>query len=111
MLRILTVTALLAISANTALAESPATIDVPFGDLNLSQAPDARVLAHRLQIAAEHVCLTANDAQLANSRLGRQAIQECVHSAIGIAMERIESNLAEKLRANLVHASEIQSSH
>ena len=111
MLRLLTITALLMTSAHAARAESQASVDVPFGDLNLSRAQDARVLAHRLQTAAEHVCLTANDADLATSRIGQQAMQECVDSAIRVAMERIESNLAGKVRANLVSAREIQPPH
>ena len=107
MLRILTVTALLAISAN-ARAESQASINVPYGDLNLSQAPDAQVLAHRLRSAAEQVCLTANGKYLANSRIGQQAMQACMDTAIRLAMERVTDNLAGKVRANLVSAQEIQ---
>ena len=107
MLRILTITALLAFSGNAALAGNQASINVPFGDLNLSQTRDARILADRLQTAAEHVCLSANE-DLANSSVGQRALQECVQSAISLAMAHIESNLEQKVRANLVSAREIE---
>ena len=43
MLRILTAAAIFALSANAALADSQASVDVPFGDLNLSQPHDAKI--------------------------------------------------------------------
>jgi len=103
MFRITTAAALLVLSANTAWAARHASVDVPFGDLNLSQAKDAKVLADRLQIAAKQVCLDVNK-DLANDRLGQNAMAECVESAISVALGYIESSQAQKIRANLVSA-------
>lgn len=109
MLRIATVAAILIFTANAAFADSQASLNVPFGDLNLSQAKDARILADRLQTAAEQVCLKANP-DLTDRRIGQLALQQCVQSAINIAMDQIESNPGRKVRANLISARQLQAS-
>src|SRR5665213_1925354 len=102
MLRILTAAAILALSANAALADSQASVDVPFGDLNLSRPRDAKILAERLETAASAVCLKAN------SDIPARAMQDCIDTAVNIAVSRIQSSLESKLRANLVDARHLQ---
>jgi UrcA family protein len=105
MFRIVTATiAILIVTGNVALANSQVSVNVPFGDLNLSQAQDARALAERLQRAAMQVCLKANEANLASGKIGQQAMQGCVDTAIKLAMQHVEDNLMNKVRANLVNA-------
>jgi UrcA family protein len=105
MFRIVTTTAaLLIVTGNVALANGLASVDVPFGDLNLSQAQDARILADRLQSAANQVCRKANAVNLASGKIGEQAIQECIDTAINVAMQQVENHLVNKVRANLVSA-------
>lgn len=111
MLRTLTALAILTLTASIALADTEASINVPFGDLNLSQAQDARILAERLQTAAERVCLKTNESELTNDRIGQYALKECVDTAISIAMGRIEASLERKVRTNLVSARQFQPSH
>jgi UrcA family protein len=106
MLRILTAAAIFALSANAALADSQASVDVPFGDLNLSQPHDAKILAGRLETAAAAVCLKANRDTL--SAIPAPVMQDCIDTAINIAVSRIQSSLEGKLRANLVNVRHLQ---
>ena len=87
MLRILATAAILALSANAALADSQASVDVPFGDLNLSQPHDAKILAGRLEAAAAAVCLKANNDT--PSAIPAPMMQDCIDTAINIAVSRI----------------------
>jgi UrcA family protein len=100
--------ALLTLTATAAFADTLPTMDVPFGDLNLSQAHDAKVLADRLQSAARTVCIKANGPDLTSSKIGQQAMQDCVNTAITIAMERVASHLENKVRANLISAKQAE---
>ena len=102
MIRILATAAILALSANAALADSQASVDVPFGDLNLSRSHDTKILAERLEAAASMVCLKAN------SDIPAYAMQDCIDTAVNIAVGRIQSSLENKLRANLVNARHLQ---
>jgi UrcA family protein len=106
MLRILAATAILALSANAALADSQASVDVPFGDLNLSRSNDTKILAERLETAASVVCLKANRDML--GAIPAHAMQDCIDTAVNIAVNRIQSSLEGKLRANLVEARHLQ---
>jgi UrcA family protein len=106
MFRIVTAATILIATGSAALA-GQASVNVPFGDLNLSQAQDARILADRLQSAAKQVCRNANSANLAAGKIGQQAIQECVDTAINVAIQNVESNLVGKVRANLVNARQL----
>ena len=106
MLRILAAAAILALSATAALADSQASVDVPFGDLNLSQPHDAKILAGRLEAAAATVCLKANSDAL--NAIPAPAMQGCINTAINIAVSRIQSSLEGKLRANLVNVRHLQ---
>ena len=112
MLRIFTAAALLALTATTVQAEtwSGSTL-VAYGDLNLSKPADAKILAERLQDAATKVCLSANrDIQFnAYSDLTKsREMQDCIDTAVNIAVGRIQSSLENKLRANLVNARHLQ---
>ena len=93
--------------ATAAGAQGDVNINVPFGDLNLSHAQDAGVLANRLRIAARQACLKANQEDLAENKIDQQAIQHCVDSAINIALERIESSFETNVRASLIDAKQI----
>src|SRR5580704_15751863 len=98
MLRIFTASAIIALSiaAGTAShAESADAIPVTFGDLNLSSRADTKILADRLQAAALQVCTADN--------VGKLQVQECMDSAIAIAMSDIETKLENRLD-NAVHA-------
>jgi UrcA family protein len=112
MLRIFTAAALLALTATTAAqAENWARDSMPvaYGDLNLSKPADAKVLAERLQAAATKVCLSAtSDLRLnANSDLTKsREMQDCVDTAINVAMLRIEHSMTAHVRANLINSKQ-----
>lgn len=108
MFRIAASAILLSLTTSAALAGDKASIDVPFGDLNLSQTEDARVLAERLETAAKMVCAKANQPDFASGKISQQAMQDCVDAAVTIAIGRIEISLADKLRSNLVSARQIE---
>ena len=59
MLRTLTLTALLTLSATAVYADDASTL-VSYADLDLSKPADAKTMAARLQDAATAVCLKAN---------------------------------------------------
>jgi UrcA family protein len=104
MLRTFTIAAFLTLTATTAIAGTQPAMDVPYGDLNLSRADDARILAQRLDAAARTVCTQANNPDLMDSKIGQQAMQNCINTAITIAMEQVASHLENKVRANLISA-------
>jgi UrcA family protein len=106
MFRIAATAIILALTANAALADSQASVDVPFGDLNLSRSHDTKVLAERLEAAASAVCLKANSDM--SSPMPVHAMQDCIDTAVNIAVNRIQSSLESKLRANLVNARHLQ---
>jgi UrcA family protein len=106
MFRIATAAVILALTANAALADSQASVDVPFGDLNLSQPHDAKILAQRLEAAATAVCIKANSDT--PSAIPAPAMQDCIDTAINIAVSRIQNSLEGKLRANLVKVRHLQ---
>ena len=110
MLRILAAAALLALTT-TAQAESWSreSLQVAYGDLNLSKPADAKILADRLQDAAAKVCVSANSDTQLNAHAGltrSQELRDCVDTAINVAMLRIERNLTAHVRANLVNSKQ-----
>ena len=99
MFRALTLATFFVLTATAAQAAS--STEVPFGDLNLSRAEDAKILADRLRAAATMVCLDNNRAPEAKIML-----QNCVDAAVKAATvqieERIEQHMLSGVRANLV---------
>ena len=65
-----------------------------------------RFLAGRLETAAAAVCLKANRDTL--SAIPAPVMQDCIDTAINIAVSRIQSSLEGKLRANLVNVRHLQ---
>lgn len=80
-----------------------ASINVTYGDLNLTKAQDAAILAERLQAAAHEVCLKTNDA---SSSIRKILMRRCVDQAVGKATSyiwaEIESSPNRAIRANLI---------
>ena len=73
------------------------------------QARRRQGLAERLQAAATKVCLSAtSDLRLnANSDLTKsREMQDCIDTAINVAMLRIERNLTAHVRANLINSKQ-----
>lgn len=103
MLRPLALTALLACAATGAQASalSSSSMDVAYGDLNIAQPGDAKVLADRLHAAATEVCLKANGG-LPSTRDQDMAVQHCVDGAISTAIATIQSRMERSVRLNLV---------
>jgi UrcA family protein len=95
--RSFTTAALLALGIAAAQADdlSQASTTVSFGDLNLSQPADAKILADRLEDAATSVCLKVNP------DLSPALMQQCIDSAISIAMTGIQDRLDQDVRAKL----------
>jgi UrcA family protein len=94
--RTITAAALFTLGLSAAHAEDGiATTLVAYGDLNLSQPADAKMLADRLQVAAKSVCLQANPA------IAQSDMEVCADTAISIAMGRIETSLDQKVHASL----------
>jgi UrcA family protein len=89
------------VSAAQADMATPVTTDVAYGDLNLAHAEDAKILAGRLQVAAQQVCLSANP-----GLAGKSDLQQCVDIAINMAMARIVSRLDQSVRVNLASVSQ-----
>jgi UrcA family protein len=102
--RFATATIILALTANAALADSQVSVDVPFGDLNLSHAQDSKILAERLETAGREVCAKAHSEVPATPR----QMQDCVDAAVNIAVDRIQSSLENKLRVSLVNAHHLE---
>ena len=95
MLRTLTLTALLTLSATAVYADDASTL-VSYADLDLSKPADARTLAARLQDAATAVCLKANP-----ENLSPVALENCVNVSVRMAMTRMESELDEAVQSKL----------
>lgn len=99
MLRPLALAAFLACAATAAQAETMST-QVAYGDLNITNPADAKVLAVRLHAAATEVCLTANGGAPA-SHYAEAVVQQCVDRAIGGAIASIQHNMELSVRLNL----------
>jgi UrcA family protein len=105
MLRTLAAAALLILTVSAAQAGTwpEESVHVAYGDLNLSKPADAKTLADRLQAAATRVCLNTNGDVSGHATLAAQnGMQACVDNAIDVAMLRIEKNLSQHVRANLI---------
>lgn len=98
--RSLAAASLFILGINTAHADDATSTTVSYGDLNLSQSADAKVLAGRLQDAAKQVCIAANP------DLHESELQSCVDSAIRMAMSQIEDHFDDQVRARLVNVRE-----
>jgi UrcA family protein len=72
--------------------------NVWYGDLDLSQPADARILAGRLQEAAMSVCLKANAKNTSSGIL-----RSCVDVSVSMAMSRIEDSLDQAVHAKLLN--------
>ena len=98
--RTFTTAAIFALGMTAAHADdyNSASINVAFGDLNLSRPADAKILGNRLQDAAKSVCLKANP-EVSNQSL----MQDCIDDAINTAMGRIEISLEQPAQAALVN--------
>lgn len=109
MLRALSTTALLILAVTTAQATTVtpvdvASIDVTYGDLNLSKPQDAAILAERLQAAAHEVCLKTNDATPSVRKiLMRRCVDQAVSKATSQIWADIESSPNRAIRANLMN--------
>ena len=110
MLRSISTTALLILTVTTAQAAEVAPVDVAsinvaYGDLNLSKPQDAAILADRLQSAAHEVCLKTNDVSPSVS-VRKILMRRCVEQAVGKATSKIlaeiESSPHRAIRANLM---------
>ena len=98
MYRSFTTAAILALAITAAHADDYASTRVTFGDLDLSQPADAKVLADRLEDAAKSVCIQANPDDVSPA-----VLQNCITSSISMAMSRIESHLDQSVHAKLVN--------
>ena len=94
MLRTLAAAAILALTVTAAQAETPeqVSVDVSYGDLNLTHTADAKILANRLQAAAQSVCKPVS----ADSQM-----QDCMRAAIRGAIASIESKMENNLQYSL----------
>lgn len=103
MLRTLTAAAILALAITSAQAATPESLGVTYGDLNLSSPQDAAILADRLQVAAQEVCLNANDTKAPIRKiLVRRCIDIAVAHATADIQDQLESRPNRAIRANLV---------
>lgn len=95
MLRPFLSAAVLVLGIASAHAEEAST-QVPYGDLDLSQPADAKVLASRLQDAAKSVCLQSNP-----DIVRQKLLQNCIDMSVSIAMARVEDGLDQAVHAKL----------
>lgn len=98
-------TALLVLALTTAQAAplDVASVDVAYGDLDLSKPQDAAVLADRLQAAAHEVCLKTNEASPSVLKiLMRRCVDQAVSKATSQIWADIESSPRRAIRANLM---------
>ncbi len=108
MLRTLSTTALFVLAVTTAQAAEVAPVDVAsinvtYGDLNLSKSQDAAILADRLQAAAHEVCAKTNDASPSVRKiLMRRCVEQAVTKATSQIWADIESSPYRAIRANLM---------
>ena len=104
MLRTLTTATLLALTVTAAHAgdTTNSSVNVAFGDLNLSRPADAKILAGRLEAAAALVCRDAADGQMGPA--ARRVMQECVSDAVNVALARIASAQTSAVKLYLADA-------
>jgi UrcA family protein len=97
MLRHFTAAALLVLCTGAARAADAVetSVNVSYGDLNLTSSSDDKILASRLTAAAKTVCAPQQNTVYADA--GTEA---CMTSAINAAISRIQDQLEEKLRAS-----------
>lgn len=102
MFRVLPLAALLLpLTLATAQADmAVSTQTVSYGDLNPFEPSDAKVLASRLEAAAQAVCEKANVSIPASPKKAA-AMQQCVDSAITAALGQIGSHVTRTVEANL----------
>ncbi|HEY4265591.1 MAG TPA: UrcA family protein [Micropepsaceae bacterium] len=101
MLRIIATAAFFALTLNAAqAAEAPPSINVAFGDLNLSRSADTKILAERLEIAAAKVCRGAGAGLSPVAEM--YVVRGCVKDAIHIALASIASRQTNATRADLI---------
>jgi len=81
---------------------STASQTVAYGDLNPLAPADAKILAVRLETAAQAVCEKAIDGMPLASR--DAAVQQCMDTAINVALTRISSRMSEKVHNSLALA-------
>lgn len=91
---IMTLFAVAVAVAQTA-ASQPATLTVSHADLRLDRPSDVRRLDRRIARAAERVCGTASDADLA----GRNAVNRCHTATIASVRERRDVAVAAAVLA------------
>ena len=97
MLRHFTAAALLVLCTAAARADDAVetSVNVSYGDLNLTSPSDDKILASRLAAAAKTVCASQPGTSYADA-----GMQSCMSSAINQAISRIQDRLDEKLRAS-----------
>ena len=81
-------------------APNHASTDVYYGDLDLSQAADAKVLADRLQGAAKSVCLETNPTGVSPALM-----RHCVDGSVSMAMVRVAARSRSAPGASLTSGS------
>lgn len=87
--------------ALTVTAAQAADVAVYFGDLSLTDPHDARVLADRLEAAAETSC-AAQRPDTYESRMYYQSFyDQCVRDASRAAAEKVRISAAKALRAKI----------
>jgi UrcA family protein len=103
MFRTLATAALLTLAVTAAQAETPVSVGVAYGDLNLTSPQDAAILADRLQVAAQEVCLNANETK---APIRKVLVRRCIDMAVSHATAQIASNVEaapnKAVRANMI---------
>jgi UrcA family protein len=103
MFRTLATAAILAFAVTAAQAGTPVSVGVAYGDLNLTSPQDAAILADRLQVAAQEVCINANETKAPIRKvLVRRCIDMAVSRATSQIADEVESAPNKMVRANLV---------
>jgi UrcA family protein len=95
-----TASTILALGITAAHADDDTIISttVAFGDLDLSQPANAKILADRLQDAAKSVCLKANPDIDSMAEM-----RDCVDTAVSMAMAQVEDRLDQTVHADLIN--------
>lgn len=97
-----TVILALATTASQAGSLNQRSVEVEYGDLNPLHAQDAKILAARLEAAAKSVCVDEDPILAISGYDAEMSRQECIKSAIDVAMARIKGKLDQRVRANFV---------
>ena len=99
---IVTSTVLLALATTIAQAGmlERHSVEVVYGDLNPLHPQDAKILAARLEAAAESVCAGDYQALAAMGLSAEKERQKCIKSAIDVAMTQIAGKMDKAVRAN-----------